>query len=51
MSFADPFSHLAGGQIFETLLPDLVLAFAFFSALGYAVLGKRLGQQRPAIAM
>ncbi len=51
MVSTDPFALLAGGHIFETLLPDLVLAFAFFSALSYAVLGKRLGQQRPAIAM
>lgn len=38
-------------ELFETLLPDFVLAFTFFTALCYAVLGKRFGRQRPAIAM
>ena len=35
----------------DNFLPDFVLAFAFFTALAYAVLGKRFEQQRPAIAM
>jgi len=35
----------------ENLLPDFVLSFTFFTALIYAVLGKRFEQQRPAIAM
>jgi len=35
----------------ESLLPDFVLAFAFFTSLTYAVLGKRFEQQRPAITM
>ena len=35
----------------ESLLPDFVLAFAFFTSLTYAVLGKRFDQQRPAITM
>ncbi len=46
-----PFQELGIGELFETLLPDFVLAFAFFTSISYAVLGKRLGQQRPAIAM
>ncbi len=50
MSPANPFSTFAFGQIFESVLPDFVLAFTFFTALVYAVLGKRFGQQRPAIA-
>ena len=33
---------------FETLLPDFALAVSFFTALAYAVLGRRLGHQRPA---
>ena len=33
------------GEPFETLLPDFVLAFAFFSALAYAVLGRRFDRQ------
>ena len=47
----NPFENFAIGQLFETLLPDFVLAFAFFTSIAYAVLGKRFGQQRPAIAM
>ena len=35
----------------ETLLPDFVLALTFFTALAYAVLSKRFGRQRPAVAM
>jgi endonuclease III len=35
----------------ETLLPDFVLAFTFFTSLCYAVLGKHFGRQRPAIGM
>ena len=37
--------------LFETALADFVLAFAFFTTLCYAVLGKRFGAQRPAAAM
>jgi len=35
----------------ESYLPDFILAFAFFTSVIYAVLGKRFEQQRPAIAM
>lgn len=35
----------------ESLLPDFVLAFAFFTSLVYAVLGKRFDHQRPAVVM
>lgn len=35
----------------ESLLPDFVLAFTFFTSIVYAVLGKRFDEQRPAIAM
>ena len=37
--------------LFETLLPDFILAFTFFTSLCYAVLGKHFGRQRPAIGM
>ena len=43
--------ELPFGQLFQTLLPDFVMAFAFFTALAYAVLGKRFEHQRPAIVM
>jgi hypothetical protein len=48
---ANPFRDLALAGLFETALPDFVLAFAFFTSLAYAVLGKRFMLQRPAIAM
>ena len=37
--------------LLESYLPDFILAFAFFTSVTYAVLGKRFEQQRPAIAM
>ncbi len=51
MSPANPFASFAYGEVFDTILPDFVLSFAFFTALVYAVLGRRFGQQRPAVAM
>lgn len=45
------FQNLAIEELFETLLPDFVLAFAFFTSVVYAVLCKRFEQQRPAITM
>jgi len=35
----------------DTVLPDFVLAFTFFVALCYAVLGRQFGRQRLAMAM
>ncbi|NLF02799.1 MAG: hypothetical protein GX601_17670 [Anaerolineales bacterium] len=51
MRLANPFPELALGELLDTLLPDFVLAFAFFTALAYAVSGKRFDRQRPAIVM
>lgn len=51
MGFASPVSLFPIGQLFESLLPDFVLAFTFFTALCYAVLGRRLDHQRSAVAM
>lgn len=51
MRLGNPFEDLHIGELFETLLPDFVLAFAFFTSICFAVLGKRFGHQRPAIAM
>ena len=47
----NPFSELFRSELLETLLPDFILAFTFFTALSYAVLGKRFGRQKPAAAM
>ena len=38
-------------ELLESLVPDFVLALAFFTSLVYAVLSKRFDHQRPAIAM
>ena len=51
MSLPNPFHYFALGGLFDTVLPDFALAFAFFTSVIYAVLGRRFGQQRPAVAM
>ena len=51
MVFGNPLFGLPFGDLFQTLLPDLVLAFTFFTSLAYAVLGRKLDRQRPAAAM
>jgi len=51
MVFGNPFFGLPFGDLFETLLPDFLLAFTFFTSLAYAVLGRSLNRQRPAAAM
>lgn len=38
-------------ELLESLIPDFVLAFSFFTSVCYAVLAKRFERQRPAIAM
>jgi len=38
-------------EFLESLIPDFILAFAFFTSLVYAVLGKRFERQRPAVVM
>ena len=47
----NPLDYLVRGDWLDTFLPDFALAFAFFTALIYAVLGRRLGMQRPAVAV
>ena len=39
------------GELADSLLTDFILSFVFFTALSYAVLAKRFGQQRSATAM
>jgi hypothetical protein len=51
MASADPLSLFPIGPFFESLLPDFILAFTFFTALVYAILGKRFAYQRSAVAM
>ena len=47
----NPLTDLPISDLLESLLPDFVLAFAFFTALIYAILAKRFEHQRSAIAM
>jgi hypothetical protein len=49
MSAENPFQNPILYDLFETILPDFVLAFAFFTSVIYAVLAKRFERQRPAI--
>ncbi len=51
MIFPNPFLHPPFALFFESLLPDFILAFTFFTALVYAVLAKRFDHQRSAVAM
>lgn len=50
MNFGNPFSGFAFGDLFDSILPDFVLGFTFFTAICYAVLGKRFEHQRAAVA-
>lgn len=40
MFLPNPFRYFAFGDLFNTVLPDFVLAFAFFTSVVYAVLGR-----------
>jgi hypothetical protein len=51
MPFQNPLAYFLQSEWWDTFLPDFVLAFAFFTAVIYAVLGRRLGMQRPAVAV
>ena len=43
--------YVVSADWWDSFLPDFILSFAFFTALIYAVLSRRLGMQRPAIAV
>lgn len=47
----NPFAGLPFASLFDSVLPDFLLAFVFFTAACYAVLGRHFGRQRPAAAM
>jgi outer membrane protein assembly factor BamB len=51
MSLENSLQDLVFGDWAESLLPDFVLAFTLFTAVIYAVLGKRFDRQRPAITV
>jgi hypothetical protein len=47
----NPFAGTALEALFDSIVPDFVLAFTFFTALCFAVLGRQFERQRPAAAM
>lgn len=51
MAAPEPLFAAFGGGLFDTLLPDFVLALVLFTALAYAGLEGRFRRQRPAIAI
>lgn len=51
MARSNPVEYVLSGDWLDTVLADFVLSFTFFTALIYAALGRRLGSQRPAIAV
>lgn len=51
MAWANPFFAFGQGELFDTLLPDFLLAFTFFAAMTYGILSRRFDRQRPAAAM
>ena len=51
MRLEDYFRHFGIPDLFEAAFADFVLAFAFFTALIYAVLAKRIEQQRSAVVI
>jgi hypothetical protein len=51
MRLVNAFENFLIREMFETLLPDFVLAFTFFTSVVFAVLNKHFGQRRPAIGM
>jgi hypothetical protein len=51
MRLEDWWHHWHLEDLLESYLPDFILAFAFFTSVVYAALGKRFEQQRPAIAI
>ena len=51
MRLEDYFQHFGIPDLFEAAFADFVLAFAFFTALFYAMLAKRIEHQRSAIVI
>jgi hypothetical protein len=47
----NPFAGTALEALFDSIVPDFVLAFTFFTASCFAVLGRQFGRERPAAAM
>lgn len=47
----NPFAGTALEALFDSIVPDFLLAFTFLTAASYAVLGRQFGRERPAAAM
>jgi hypothetical protein len=51
MKYYNVFTDFPYGVFFESLMPDFIISFIFFTALVYAVLCRRFDHQRSAAAM
>lgn len=51
MAFGNPILDVLVFDVYQTLLPDFLIAFAFFTAVIFAVMGRRLGPGRPAVVV
>jgi|GEM_PF-4841195 len=51
MQFPTRLAGFVNGGLYDSVIPDFLLAFAFFTSLTYAVLSRRFGHQRPAVMM
>lgn len=51
MNYPFPFQAYPFADLIDSYLPDFVLAFTFFTAVIFAVLERRFGNKRPAVAM
>lgn len=51
MAFGNPILDVLVFDVYQTLLPDFLIAFAFFTAVIFAVMGRRFGSGRPAVVV
>lgn len=51
MAYGNPIIDFFSYDLLHSLLPDFIIAFAFFTALIFGVIGRRMGQGRPAVAV
>lgn len=51
MTFDIPLLDVLVFDVYQTLLPDFLIAFAFFTAVIFAIMGRRFGPGRPAVVV
>ena len=51
MAFGNPILDVLVFDVYQSLLPDFLIAFAFFTAVNFAVIGRRFGSGRPAVVV